>query len=89
VAALSRLHRVARFAPQEIELFRREINTLHSAIQLLKEEIEDEESILRCFGDNRVRMVNEMMGQVAETLRELDKVSKKYDKLLGTKSQPA
>ncbi|KAF8533127.1 hypothetical protein BDD12DRAFT_762762 [Trichophaea hybrida] len=82
-------YRVAQFAPQEIELLRREINTLHSAMQLLKEEIEDEESILRRFGDDRVRIVNEMMGRVVETLRELDKVSKKYDKLLGTKSQPA
>ncbi|KAF8247938.1 hypothetical protein K440DRAFT_284300 [Wilcoxina mikolae CBS 423.85] len=82
-------YRVARFAPQEIELLRLEISTLHSAIQLLKEEIEDEESILRRSGDDRVRMVNEMMGRVAETLRELERVSKKYDKLMGTKSRPA
>jgi hypothetical protein len=81
-------YRVARFAPQEIELLRREINTLHSAIELLHEEINDEESILRRSGEDRVRMVNEMMSRVADTLNELERVSKKYDKLLDAASRP-
>jgi hypothetical protein len=80
-------YRVARVAPQEIELLRREINTLHSAINILREEIEDPKSLLCRAGEGRVEMVNEMMKRVRDTLKELESVSKKYEKLLRKPSQ--
>jgi hypothetical protein len=60
---------------------------LCSAINLLQEEVDDEESVLRRSGEDRVRMVNEMMGRIADTLKELERVSKKYDRLLGDRSR--
>jgi hypothetical protein len=69
-------YRIARVAPHEIELLRREINTLYAAIEILREEIEDERSVLRRSGEARVRMVNEMMSRVKETVTELERVSK-------------
>jgi hypothetical protein len=80
-------YRVARVAPTELGLLRGEIGTLSNAIQILQEEVDNEESILRRSGEDRIRMVNEMMGRVADTLKELDKVSKKYDKLLEYKDK--
>jgi hypothetical protein len=80
-------YRVARVAPAEVGLLRGEIGTLSNAIQILQEEVDDEESVLRRSGEDRIRMVNEMMERVADTLKELDKVSKKYDKLLEYKDK--
>jgi hypothetical protein len=81
-------YRVARVAPQELEVLRKEILVLHSAITILQEEVQDDQSVLRRSGEDRVRVVNEMMSRVADTLKELESVSKRYQKLLSDKSRP-
>jgi hypothetical protein len=77
---------VARGAPQEFQLLLKEIQTLSGSINILQEEIEDPNSTLVQAGEDRVRMVNEMISRVSITLKELQKVANKY-KLLGSGSR--
>jgi len=74
---------VARGAPQEFQLLLKEIHTLSGSINILQEEIEDPDSTLVQAGEDRVRMVNEMVSRISVTLKELQKVANKY-KLLGS-----
>ena len=57
-------------------------------MDILLEEVKDHESTLVKAGEDRVRMVNEMMTGINDTLTKLQKVAKKY-KILdsGSKSQ--
>lgn len=78
---------VARGAPSDFQLLVQEISTLSQSIKLLEEEAKDPNSILTRAGDDRVRMVKEMMRRVEVTLNELEKYAKKYEKL-GDMSRP-
>lgn len=79
---------VARGAPQEFQLLVGEISGLSNSLKVLQEEIADPKSALIRAGEDRVRMVNEMMSRVHITLKELEKVAKKYEALgTGSKSK--
>lgn len=54
---------------------------LSHSIQLLKEEAADPKSTMVRAGEDRVRMVKEMMVRVEVTLNQLQKFAVKYDKL--------
>jgi hypothetical protein len=77
---------IVRGAPQEFQLLLGEISTLSNSIKILKEEVEDPSSTLRQAGEDRVRMVNEMLSRINVTLKELQKVARKYE-ILGTGSK--
>lgn len=69
---------VAKGAPQEFHLLLGEISTLSSSLRILQEEVINPESILCRAGEDRVRMVSEMVLRVKVTLEELQKVAKKH-----------
>jgi hypothetical protein len=77
---------IARGAPQEFQLLLGEISTLSKSLKILQEEVSDPGSTLVWAGEDRVRMVNEMVSRVNLTLMELQKVAKKYE-ILGTGSK--
>ncbi|KAI5840126.1 hypothetical protein DFP73DRAFT_197664 [Morchella snyderi] len=72
---------VSRGAPQEFQLLLQEITTLSQSIKLLELEAQDSNSTLVRSGEDRVRMVKEMLSRVEVTLKELEKHAKKYEKL--------
>lgn len=69
---------VARGAPQEFQQLLGEISTLSNSLKMLQEEVTNPDSILVRAGEDRVRMVNEMVSRINITLKELQKVAKKY-----------
>ena len=71
-------YKIARGAPQEFQLLLGEISTLSNSLNILQEEVKDPTSTLVQAGEDRVRMVNEMVSRVGETLKLLEKVAKKY-----------
>jgi len=77
---------VARGAPQEFQLLLKEIQTLSGSLNILQEEVKDPDSILVQAGEDRVRMVNEMLLRVNVTLKDLQKLANKY-KLLESNSK--
>ena len=77
---------IARGAPQEFQLLLGEISTLSNSLKILQEEVSDPGSTLVRAGEDRVRMVNEMVSRINLTLKELQKVAKKYE-ILGTGSK--
>lgn len=63
-----------------------ELSTLSNSITILQEAAKDPESTLTHAGNDRVRMVNEMIAGIEETLKRLRKVASKYD-ILGSGSK--
>jgi len=78
---------VARGAPQEFQHLLEQITMLSQAIKFLQEEVNNPQSTLVRAGDDRVQLVNQVMGRVKETLKELEKCANRYEKL-GDTSQP-
>lgn len=74
-------YKVARDAPQDFQLLVSEINTLSQSIRFLEEEGRDPNSTLVRSGPDRILMVNEMIARVVVTLRELQSIAEKYEKL--------
>lgn len=74
---------VAKDAPRDFKLLLQEICTLASSLKLLKDEVDDPESTLRRSGEDRVRMVNDMISRIGMTLEELEKYAKRYESLQG------
>jgi len=79
-------YKVARDAPKEFQLLVGEISTLSNSLKMLHEEVLDPESILVQGGEDRVKMVNEMVARIEVTLKQLQKVATKYE-LLGPSSK--
>lgn len=79
---------IARNAPQEFQLLLGEISTLCNSLKMLEEEVENENSALVRAGEDRVRMVNEMVAGIRETLERLNKVATKYG-ILGSAGSKA
>jgi hypothetical protein len=77
---------IARGAPQEFQLLRGEISTLANSLKMLQEEVSDPSSTLVQAGEDRVRMVNEVVSRLNVTLKELQNVARNY-KILGTGSK--
>lgn len=74
-------YKVARDAPDEFKLLVGEISTLSHSITFLGDEVKDPNSTLMRGGDDRIRMMCEMMARGTVTLNELQKIAVKYDKL--------
>lgn len=74
-------YKVARDAPEDFKLLLGEITMLSQSIRLLEEEASDPDSTMVRAGEDRVRMVKEMIVRVEVTLKELQKHAAKYDKL--------
>lgn len=72
---------VAGGAPEDFQLLLHEITVLSQSIKLLQEEAKDPTSTLVRSGEDRVRMVKEMVIRVEVTLRELKTHAEKYAKL--------
>lgn len=72
---------VARGAPQDFQLLLHEITVLSQSIKLLQEEAKDPNSTLVRSGEDRIRMVKEMIIRVEVTLRELKTHAEKYANL--------
>ncbi|RPA79534.1 hypothetical protein BJ508DRAFT_140752 [Ascobolus immersus RN42] len=72
-------YRISRKAPKELSDLSKEIQTLTSAIGFMREEVKDENSIIRQAGDERTKLLATVEGQILEVLQDLDKVWKKYN----------
>lgn len=79
-------YKIARGAPQEFQLLVGEISTLSHSLKLLREEVDDPESALVLAGEDRVRMVNDVVANIRVTLAKLEKVAKRYE-ILGSGSK--
>jgi len=73
---------VARGAPQEFQSLVAELTTLSTSIRLLQDEVADENSVLVQSGEDRLRVMKEMIDRVEGTLKQLEKLAGKYAKLL-------
>lgn len=73
-------YKVARDAPEDFKLLLGEITMLSQSIKLLQEDAANPESTMVRAGEDRVRMVKEMMIRVEVTLKELEKFAAKYEK---------
>ena len=78
-------YQIARGAPQEFQILERELATLCNSLKILREEIDNPDSILSQAGNDRIRMVNTIVDDVDVTLKRLEKVAKKYE-VLGSNS---
>ena len=79
-------YKVARDAPEEFKLMVAELATIKASIELLADEAKDPESTLRCGGEDRARLVGELLERVNGTLKALQKHAEKYGKLGDSKS---
>ncbi|KAF8249029.1 ankyrin [Wilcoxina mikolae CBS 423.85] len=73
---------VARNAPHEFQILTKELGTLHTTVLVLREEVVDPDSVLVKSGEDRIRMVNEMIDRVKDTLNAMEKFAAKYGKLM-------
>jgi len=74
---------VARDAPQEFQSLVTELTALSTSLRLLQDEVADENSLLVRSGEDRLRMMKEMISRVEGTLKQLEKFAGKYAKLLN------
>ncbi|KAL6700962.1 hypothetical protein J3F84DRAFT_344450 [Trichoderma pleuroticola] len=77
----SQVYKVSRDAPEELRGLNQELGNLHNTIQLLVEELNDEDSVLKRSGDVRINLVNRVMSQAEETLKKMQQLSKRYAEL--------
>lgn len=70
---------VAKYAPQELDALARDLSLFKGAIGLLREEVDDPDSVLNSGGQARVTMVNEMMINARKTLVQLEGFATKHD----------
>jgi uncharacterized protein YlxW (UPF0749 family) len=76
--------KVAKGAPQEFQMLKGELSNLHGALKILEEQVRNPESALAKAGEDRVRMVNEMVSNVGVTLKKLEKVAARFGVLGDT-----
>lgn len=74
-------YQVARDAPEEFKILVSDIATLSQSLTFLGEEVNNPNSTLVRAGDDRVRMMREMIVRVDATLNELQKIANKYGQL--------
>ena len=74
-------YKVARDAPQEFKLLVTELGTIKTSIELLAIEAEDPESTLASGGEERVRLVCDLLERIKGTLKALQKHAERYGKL--------
>lgn len=79
-------YRVARDAPQEFKLLVSELATIGASIDLLAAEAQDPKSTLMSGGEDRARLVGELLERIKGTLKALQKHAEKYGKLGNSRS---
>lgn len=79
-------YKIARDAPEGFQHLVSEINTLSQSLRFLEEETCDPNSTLMKAGQDRIRMLNELILHIAVTLNEQEKIAKKYERLRTTLS---
>ena len=72
-------YKVARGAPQEFQLLVSEVSTLSNSLKILQEDVKDPESPLLKAGDDRVKLVNDMVGNIRVTLNKMEQIARKYE----------
>jgi hypothetical protein len=77
---------VAKGAPQEFQALKGELSNLLNTLKILEEEVKNPQSILIEAGEERVKMVKEMVSGIHVTLKQLEKVAAKY-RILGDGSK--
>jgi len=77
---------VAKGAPQELQALKGELSNLHNTLKILEEEAKNPQSILIEAGEDRVRMVKEMVSGINVTLKQLERVAARYG-ILGDGSK--
>ena len=75
---------IAKGAPQEFKLLVDELKTLHMTMCPFSEELKDPESILVRSGEDRKKMLQEMLGTIQQTLNGLDEAFRKHRNLGST-----
>ena len=76
---------IARGAPQEFKLLVEELKTLHAMMQMFDKEFQDPQSILlRSGGDDRKKMISQMMESIRQTLNGLNEAFRKHRNLGST-----
>jgi hypothetical protein len=71
-------YQVVRHAPQEFRLLHAEIQTLSGSMSILESEANNPQSVLVLAGDDRARLVNEIVSRILGTLGELKEMAGKY-----------
>ena len=74
-------YKVARDAPQEFKLLVTEPGTIKTSIELRADEAKGPESTLASGGEERVRLVGELLERIQGTLKALQKHAEKFGKL--------
>ena len=77
-------YKVARNAPNEVQLLTDELKTLSGSLAILQDEAKDPDSILVQAGADRVQMVNDMVQGIGNTLHKLEDAAKKYGILVSS-----
>lgn len=72
---------VARGAPQEFQLLLQEIGTLSKSIMILKQEISNPDLVPLLSGENKLRVVSEMIAQVKGTLSDIRTIAEKFQRI--------
>jgi hypothetical protein len=73
------IYKVARHAPEEVQILGKEIAILAESIDLLIAEIKDPDSILVRAGEDRVALTNNIIDRTKITLSSLQKILLRYD----------
>ena len=71
-------YKAARDAPQEFKLLVIELRTIKTSIELLAIEAQDPESTLASGGEERVRLVCDLLERIKGTLSALQKHAERY-----------
>ena len=74
-------YKVARDAPQEFKSLVNELGIIKTSIELLAAEAQDPESTLASGGEERARLVGELLERIQGTLKALQKHAEKFGKL--------
>ena len=79
-------YKVARDAPQEFQSLVSELATIRTSIELLAVEAKEPGSTLMSGGEERVRLVGELLERIRRTLKALQKHAKRYGALGNSRS---
>jgi hypothetical protein len=73
------IYKVARHAPEEVQILGKELAIFSQSIDLLNSEAQDDESILKQAGEDRVSLTNNIVSEAEVTLRALESILCKHE----------
>jgi hypothetical protein len=73
------IYKVARQAPEEVQILGKELAIFSQSLSLLSDELQDDESILRQAGEDRMALTKNIVCDAEVTLHALDKILCKHD----------